>query len=334
MERNSRSYIRKVRYIVQWAIFSIVIYAGFNLYQFMTGLKQSGVPPVNHPSSVEGFLPIGALMALKLWIAEGIFDPVHPAGLVIFIGALLLAVLLKKSFCSWICPVGTFSDGVWRLGKGIFGRNFVIPKYMDYALRSIKYIIMALSLYAVFIKMPASKTEAFLNTSFWKVSDIKLLRFFFVNITPVTKITLIVLFVLSIFYKNFWCRYLCPYGGLLGMLSFFSPLKITRIDSKCIHCGLCSKNCPSYLPVDIKRVVRSPECTGCLTCVSHCPSKGALDVAFIGKKAISPEIVMASIVAIFFGIVLIAQVAGKWHSVVSYDELFRIMPFIDTLAHP
>lgn len=333
MKKFDRSYIRKIRSIIQWIIFCMIVYAGLSLYRFMADLVRAMPPSAGHPPSVEGFLPIGALMALKLWITKGIFDPVHPAGLVILIGALTLAVLLKKSFCGWICPVGTVSDGAWSLGKKVFGRNFVVPKYMDYALRSIKYIVMALFLYAIFIKMPPPKIEAFLNTSFWKVSDIKLLRFFFINISPATKITLAVLFALSLFYKNFWCRYLCPYGGLLGLLSFFSPVKITRVDSKCIHCGLCSKNCPSLLPVDVKKIIRSPECTGCLTCVSYCPAKGSLDMALYGR-AVKPVIIIVSVIVIFFGLIFIAQVAGRWHSSVSNDDLIRIMPFIDTLAHP
>jgi len=38
-------------------------------------------------------------MSLKLWVTEGIFDSIHPAALVIFVAALLLAVVIKKGFC-------------------------------------------------------------------------------------------------------------------------------------------------------------------------------------------------------------------------------------------
>lgn len=333
MEKIDRSYIRKIRYTIQWAIFVIVIYAGYKFYLFTQALEQGLIPAATRPPSVEGFMPIGALMALKLWITEGIFDPIHPAALVIFIGAILLAVLFKKSFCSWICPVGTLSDAVWKIGKKIFGKNFTIMKYIDYPLRSLKYILMAFFLYVIIIKMTPVQIADFLNTPYWKVSDIKLLKFF-TEMSLITKITLGVLFGLSLLYKNFWCRYLCPYGGLLGLLSSISPVKIRRNETKCIQCGLCTKNCPSLLPVDKKESIRSPECTGCLTCVSHCPARDALDTAIPNKRALRPEVFISAVIAVFFGVILIAKLTGTWHSSVSLDELRALMPFIHTFAHP
>src|ERR1035437_8790231 len=41
--------------------------------------------------------------------------------------------------------------------------------------------------------------------------------------------------------QNFWCRYLCPYGALMGLVSLASPLRIRRETSLCIDCGKCAK---------------------------------------------------------------------------------------------
>ncbi|HID98282.1 MAG TPA: 4Fe-4S binding protein [Thermodesulfobacteriaceae bacterium] len=38
------------------------------------------------------------------------FDPIHPAGLVILVAVLTIAVLLRKGFCRWICPIGFVSN--------------------------------------------------------------------------------------------------------------------------------------------------------------------------------------------------------------------------------
>ncbi|MDI6800720.1 MAG: 4Fe-4S binding protein [Thermodesulfovibrionales bacterium] len=333
MEKIERPYIRKIRYAVQWTIFLMVCYAGSKFYFFTEALEQGLIPSVSRPPSIEGFMPIGALMSLKLWIAEGIFDPLHPAALIIFISAIVSAILLKKSFCSWICPVGAISELAWKTGEKIFGRNFVIHKYIDYPLRSLKYILMGFFLYVILIKMPQLQIQEFLDTPYWKVADIKLLKFF-TEMTNTTKITLSILLGLSLLYKNFWCRYLCPYGGLLGLLSFLSPVKIKRSEARCIQCGLCAKNCPSLLPVDTKKTIHSPECTGCLTCVSYCPSKGALDAAVSGRIVLKPQMFILSAIAVFFGIILIAKLTGNWHSSITYEELTTLMPLIDTLAHP
>ncbi len=333
MEKIDRSYVRKIRYVVQWGIFLMVAYAGYKFYIFARALEQGLIPSVTRPPSIEGFMPIGALMALKLWITEGIFDPIHPAALIIFLGALLVSLLLKKSFCGWICPVGTVSDAVWKGGRKVFGKNFAVIKYIDFPLRSLKYILMAFFLYVIIIQMTPLQITGFLNTPYWKVSDMKLLKFF-TEMSLTTKITLSALFGLSLLYKNFWCRYLCPYGGLLGLLSILSPVKIKRNETACIQCGLCSKNCPSLLPVDKKETVRSPECTGCLTCVSHCPAKYALDATLHKKIVLNPVIFASGVVLIFFGIILAAKVTGKWHSSITYDELRSLMPIIQNLAHP
>ena len=333
MEKINRSYIREIRYAVQWTILLMVLYAGISFYFFAQALEHGAVPSMPRSPSVEGFMPIGALMALKLWIAEGIFDPIHPAALIIFIGSLVLAVFAKKSFCGWICPVGTLSEAGWKIGQKVFEKNFSMHSYIDYPLRSLKYILTAFFLYIILIKMSSLQIVDFLDTPYWKVADIKLLKFF-TEMTLTTKITLSLLFGLSLVYKNFWCRYLCPYGGLLGLLSLLSPVKITRQETKCINCGLCSKNCPSRLPVAASKTVRSPECTGCLTCVSSCPAKDALDVTVANRRVLSPVLFTAIVIVLFFGTIAAGKLTGRWHSSVTFQELQSLVPFMDKLAHP
>jgi polyferredoxin len=333
MEKIDRSYVRKIRYSVQWAIFLMVAYAGYMFYMFASALESGILPPVTRPPSIDGFMPIGGAMALKLWITEGVFDPIHPSALVIFVGALLVSFLLKKSFCGWICPVGTISEFVWKIGDKVFGKNLRTYKYIDYPLRSLKYILMFFFLYIIFLKMSPDEITSFLNTPYWKTADIKLMKFF-TEMSLTTKITLSALFGLSLLYKNFWCRYLCPYGGLLGLLSSASPIKITRDKDRCIQCGLCAKHCPASLPVNALSVVKTPECTGCLTCVSRCPEKDALDAKAAGKVMIKPEWFIVGVIAVFFGVILIGHISGNWHSSITNKELLLLIPMLKNLSHP
>lgn len=333
MKTFDRSHLRKIRLLVQWMLFAMVAYAGISFYFFVRALENGTIPSITRSPSVEGFMPIGALMAFKLWIAGGVFDPVHPAALVLFILAVLMALLLKKSFCSWICPVGTLSEAVGKAGKKLFGRNFALPKFLDYPLRSVKYLLMAFFIYVILLKMTPPQIVMFLDTPYWKVADIKLLAFF-TEMSLTAQVTLGVLFGASLFYRNAWCRYLCPYGGLLGLLGAASPVAVRRNEARCTRCGSCTKSCPSLLPVDRKEAVRSLECTGCLTCVSHCPAEGALDMALPGRRVLRPELFIAAVVAVFFGGILIARLAGKWHSSVTPEELMTIVPYLKALAHP
>src|SRR4029078_7940487 len=95
----------------------------------------------------------------------------------------------------------------------------------------------------------------------------------------------------SVLVKNFWCRYLCPYGALLGLASLLSPLRIRRSLAACIDCGKCAKACPANLPVDQLVTIKSAECTGCLECVSICPAEGALGMCAFARKKPVPVLV-------------------------------------------
>jgi polyferredoxin len=335
MEKIDCSCVRRIRYAVQWAIVFFLLYAGYEFSRFVSfyAAGGTGVSPVGRPPSVEGFLPIGALMSLKLWVTTGIFDRIHPAGLVIFVAALLLAFVLKKAFCGWICPVGTISEAVWKLGGKMFGCNFSMPRVIDYSLRILKYVLMGFFIYIVVVQMPAPAIAGFLASDYYKIADVKML-YFFTRMTTDTAVVLSVFVVLSLFFKNFWCRYLCPYGALLGLISMCSPVKITRNDNVCIHCGRCAKHCPSLLPVDRMFRVRSPECTGCLTCVSHCPAKSALDASVTRKKALRPLLYVAIAVIVFFGIIGVARFTGKWNSAVTPSDYARVVPRASLLEHP
>ena len=74
--------------------------------------------------------------------------------------------------------------------------------------------------------------------------------YFFAEITPFALTVIVGLVLLSLLIRGFWCRYLCPYGALLGILSLLSPQKIKRNPTTCIDCGKCAKVCPSFIKVD------------------------------------------------------------------------------------
>jgi ferredoxin len=341
MEKANRKYIIHLRHALQWGILLFLVYAGYKFFLFeqffadpsSSSLKSAAEAMANRPPSVEGFLPIGGLMALKLWITEGIFDRIHPAGLVIFTAAIVISLILRKGFCSWLCPVGTVSELTWRLGQKIFGRNFRIHRYIDYPLRSVKYLLFAFFFYVIVVQMPSPAIFHFLEGDYYKIADVKML-YFFTKMTKTTMISLFILFAFSLVYKNFWCRYLCPYGAMLGIAGLCSPVRITRNEEACTHCKQCTRNCPSLLKVDEKESISSAECTGCLTCVSNCPAKGALDVSLPGKRTVHPLLYAVLIIAVFFGAIGLGKVTGKWDSAVTPDEYRRIIPSATFLDHP
>jgi polyferredoxin len=309
---------------IQLAFVLLCIWIGVEFYLFMQwGLSDGQEAFVERPPGVEGFLPISALMSLKYWLQTGIINDVHPSGLFILLAIVGVSLVLKKAFCSWLCPVGTLSESLWLLGKKIFKRNFDAPRWLDYPLRSLKYLLLFFFFYSIW-QMDVSSLETFIFSPYNKVADIKM-YLFFADITTFALWTIIVLMVSSVFVKNFWCRFLCPYGALLGIVGWLSPLKITRNKSTCIDCELCTKACPSNIKVHKVTRVWSDECMSCMLCVRACPAKETLDVRARAqsKKAIPVSVYGVLVASIFVALTGIAILTGNWKNAITREEYQR-----------
>ena len=168
----------------------------------------------------------------------------------------------------------------------------------------------------------------------FKVSAVKM-YYFFADISRFALIIITILFFLSIVIRNFWCRYLCPYGALLGLTSLFSFNKIKRNEKSCIDCGLCAKACPSLIKVDKIKTVISDECSACMSCVDSCPVKDTLYLQPVKSKYRIPKLSLAFVILIvFFGILGIGYFAGHWHNNIPPKEYIELNKNINSLGHP
>ncbi len=308
----------KWRYFVQFFFSLVTIGLGIKFIVFLNQ-TYSGEITWNRPAGIEGFLPVSALVGLKAWLSSGIFDYVHPAGLVIFLLIILVSLLIKRGFCAWICPVGTLAQWLGKLGKRIFKRNFKLPKGLDYGMRSIKYILLGIFVLFIGILFSGAGAQDFLMTPYNIVADAQMLGFF-QHMSVVGLVVLSVLVILNVLIENFWCRYLCPYGALTGLVSWLSPVKVERSEKTCINCGACTKACPNRIEVERLRRVTSPECTGCLDCIEACPVKNTLAFKAKGmKKGIPVSLMAVCILMIWFGVIEIAKLTGHWDSRIPQD---------------
>jgi len=308
---------------IQLGVFIITVGIGFQFFIFLHQASGNGVVTVIRPPGIEGFLPIGALMGWKLFVQTGIWDPVHPAAMVILGFAGFISLALRKSFCGWFCPVGTLSEWLWKLGERLFRKNHKLPVWADLPLRSLKYLLLGFFVKIIF-SMHIPAILGFLQSPYYKMSDVKML-FFFTQMSILTIVVLIILVIASVFIRNFWCRYLCPYGALMGLLAIFSPTRIQRNPSTCINCKNCSLVCPYHLPVDSKQSIISPECNGCMECTRVCPVENTLELktAGTGKNSWRTAKLGAVIIGIYIVMVYAAGITGHWKSLVSEHE-FRV----------
>lgn len=271
----------RMQRLIQTSYFLFILFVGWRFSRFVlwaTGQTEVMTP---RPASVEGFLPIAALMGLRRLLESQVWDRVHPAGLTIFLAALGMALLFRKGFCGFICPVGLFSGLLDNLGRrlnlsvapgGVAGSILGAPKYL----------LLAFFLYTVFIGMDRAAVESFVAAPYNYVADAKMLHFF-QSPSGLTLSILAGLAVLGVFFRGAWCRYLCPYGALLGLLGWFSPVRVARDDQACIGCRQCFRACPGGIRVHERNVVLSPDCLGCLRCQEVCPVPGCITLRAAGK---------------------------------------------------
>ena len=333
LQRSAPDVSQRIRKCVQWALLALNVWIGVEFYLFVRHYETAGATVrVSRPPGVEGWLPIASLMNLKYLLWTGDVPSTHSAGMFLLIAFLAISFLLRKAFCGWLCPVGTVSEWLWKAGRSIFRRSFHPWKWLDIPLRSLKYVLLALFLWAVGSMSPTA-IRAFLEGPYGVVADVKMLDFFrYLSTTAAVIIGVVA--ILSIFVENFWCRYLCPYGALMGLAALLSPLRIRREPDRCIDCAKCAQACPSMLPVDRLITIRSAECIGCYQCIAECPAEGALWMATPGRRRL-PAWAMAVVMAVVFvGVCAWARWTGHWHTHVPDWVYSRLIPKAREFSHP
>lgn len=331
LRRGKRIHI--LRRAVQGGFALFCLYAGYRFYHFYLWAAGRSDTYVPRPPAVEAFLPIGALVNLKRLILTGQFDPIHPAGLTIFLAALVIALTLRKGFCGWICPVGFAANLAATAGRRL-KILLTPPAWLDWLLLTPKYMLLLFFSYLILLKMNLADIEAFNGTTYNLVVDAKML-FFFLAPSTLSLWILIALAMLSFFLRNFWCRTLCPYGALLGILALASPLRVRREEKNCIACSKCDRVCPGAVRVSQKTSVSSPECVGCGECISVCPARECLSLSAPGRRRLPLLTLPAAVLTLFFLFYGWAVLTGHWQTQVPLEVLQQAYATdLNKLGHP
>ncbi len=333
---------QRLRHTFQLVFVLLNAWLGIQFYLWFRFFERGGVGLQEpRPAGAEGWLPIAGLMNFKVFIVTGHVPAIHPAAMFLFMAFLAMSLLAKKSFCSWLCPVGTFSEVLAGIGKKIFGRNLSLPRWADLPLRGLKYLLLGFFV-LIIGSMSAAAIAEFMHTPYGLIADVKMLNFFR-EMSQTAAIVIAALVILSILVENFWCRYLCPYGALMGLASLLSPLKIRRNPQACIDCAKCARACPAALPVDKLVKIISVECTACMACIASCPADGALRFSLAPSRAaaqprfrqpVTPLALAAIIAFIFLGTVLVARATNHWQTNVPRLVYQELVPNADQATHP
>jgi NosR/NirI family nitrous oxide reductase transcriptional regulator len=164
-------------------------------------------------------------------------------------------------FCGWLCPFGSLSELLFRLGRlvGLKRFQFQLPKPLHDKLKWVKYVVffglLAVSFFSMGLAEKLAEVEPFKTT-------------FLVGITNRSwpySLFAAGLLGLSIFTERPFCKYLCPLGASLAMPTTFRWFGLKRKD-ECTSCKACAKGCGSQA-IDAKGNIDQRECMLCLDCM-------------------------------------------------------------------
>lgn len=280
---------RYIRVMVQLCFFFLI-----GLIAINHTLAESGrALPFIGAASIHAICPFGTVAGLYQLVTTGIFvKKVHGASLIILYLVLFLSLIFGPVFCGWMCPLGSIQEWFNKLAKWLKIPQKKLPHKVDKVLRHLRYIVLIMVMI-----MTARLGELAFNTidpyyaifNFWTDDFIVMSGY-----------VLIVVLLIGLLIERAWCKYICPFGALLGIFNKLRIFKIRRTESTCIQCKMCTNVCPMDIPVHECKVVDDVQCISCMRCTSdaHCPIEKTVQLETVSKKHIGIVSVGISILVI------------------------------------
>lgn len=216
----------------------------------------------------------------------------------------LLTVIAGRAWCGWLCPLGTVLDLLPLRKRTLRDKQPNLPnswRSVKYGLLSVILIAALLGNLTLLIFDPLTIFIRTFTTGLWPAADqiVTALETALYRVPvladPLSSIdgwlrpailptqpayyrdawlfgaVFVGIIALNLIAPRFWCRYLCPLGGLLGWISRGALLR-REVSEECKGCTLCTTVCPTGTIDAARRYASDPaECTLCLECLDVCP---------------------------------------------------------------
>lgn len=252
--------------LVPLALFLVLAYVSFHR-------KSVRLKYVTLAASVAymGFFKSNLLSITDIFrVVDWSFPPLqHNLAWYLFAGFTLVSTILwGRFYCGRVCAYGAFTqlmDAVlpqgWRVD---------VPKSLDARAGWIKFGILA-SVLTYYVVTHNTMVYRYVEP-FWMFGRSES--------SPILWTGLGLLLVATVFVRNLYCRFLCPLGATLGVISLATVFRIKRWN-ECSTCKMCEKTC-EWGAIDGPRILRT-ECVRCDDCermyadTTKCPHWRILD---------------------------------------------------------
>ena len=301
-DRTDRAAQKRSR-VIRWSVLGVVLIgmtAIVTAHQFVAGAGK--------PVGVDALCPFGGVETLFSLIAgAGFIEKTAASAVVLLVGMLGMALVMRRSFCGQICPLGALQGIFGSIGGKLFRRRPEIPKAVDRPARFLKYGVLAF--FAVWTWQAASLVMRPYDpwVAWAHITSAELFAEFGIGVA-----ILGVSLAGSLVYERFFCKYLCPTGAVLGLVSKVSLFGIKRDEDACIDCSACDKACPMNIEVSTAQTVTSSECISCNECVNACPAAGALEVERGRGRKLSPALLTGIVVGLIVVVIGASTAAGAF----------------------
>jgi len=284
-----------------YSIFRTIIQLGFFFLFYMLALnyitpyKKATIIPITVPVLISLRSHLSSMAGSLTFIQYMLSLPLFPW--VPLASILIIGIIIGRLLCGWACPFGFIQDLLSRLSK----EKIRISQQNHNKYIKIKFVFLGITLFVSFILALSLHLDAnnelkralgsFAEGIFYTISPNE--TFFGDLPSLLTQIStgslnlnisnyllyfnlIFLIFILIGAFKipRFWCRYLCPLGGFLGLIAKCSLLGIRRDLTKCDRCMKCVKVCPMQI-----KILELPwekftdtECTLCVECIEECPN--------------------------------------------------------------
>ena len=284
---------RWVRRAVQIAVLALFVYLLLAALQ-----RRAAFPYADFFFRLDPLAAFSTMLAARQWLP-------HLALAVVTVGA---ALILGRVWCGWICPLGTLLGWFrFRSARRLAARVPPRLRGVKYVLLGVIVVMAALGSLTLLVLDPITLLTRTCTTSLipgfdYVVGAVEAALVdwgpgsgavtwvedhFRGTVLPVYQphyaqgvaifLVFLVVVLLNVFAEQFWCRYLCPLGALLGLVAKVQVLR-PLVGAGCNGCNACVRAChvDAIEAAGARARVVTSECTMCLDCLVACPEREAM----------------------------------------------------------